>query len=76
MNFRERVALVFPALLLCLALLSGCTQLGPRSITRDRFDYAAAVADSWKEQALLNIVKVHYADNAVFVKGPEAHPAG
>jgi hypothetical protein len=56
-----------PALLICVVLFAGCTQLGPKSINRDRFDYSAAVADSWKNRALLNIVKLRYADNPVFV---------
>jgi hypothetical protein len=56
------------ALLMFSALLAGCTQLGPQSITRDRFDYSSAVADSWKQQALLNIVKLRYADSLVFVE--------
>jgi hypothetical protein len=50
-----------------LALLSGCTQLGPASINRDRFDYGSAIGESWKPQALLNIVKMRYADSPVFV---------
>jgi hypothetical protein len=52
---------------LSLALLSGCMQLGPTSVTRDRFDYGSAIGESWKQQALLNIVKMRYADSPVFV---------
>jgi hypothetical protein len=56
------------ALRICLlALLCGCTSIGPGSVTRDRFDYVAAISDSWKRQMLLNMVKVRYADAPVFL---------
>jgi hypothetical protein len=46
---------------------SGCTHLGPRSVTVDRFDYSSAIGESWKQQTLLNIVKLRYLDLPVFV---------
>ena len=39
-----------------LVVLTGCTTIGPDTVHRDRFDYNTAIADSWKEQTLLNIV--------------------
>jgi hypothetical protein len=57
---------------LCLCLVSavlfaGCAHVGPRSVAVDRFDYSTAIADSWKQQTLLNVVKLRYMDLPVFV---------
>jgi hypothetical protein len=48
-------------------LLTGCAAVGPNTVTRDRFDYATALSDSWKQQMLLNLLKVRYADAPVFL---------
>jgi hypothetical protein len=48
-------------------LMTGCAHLGPKSVAVDRFDYSTAIGDSWKQQILLNIVKMRYVDMPVFV---------
>src|SRR5215469_2801424 len=49
--------------------LTGCLhpQLGPQSLPRDRAAYSNSLSDSWKEETLLNIVKVRYLDAPIFV---------
>lgn len=52
---------------LLLASLSGCANLGSERLVQSRFNYNSAIGDSWKEQMLLNIVKMRYGDLPVFL---------
>jgi hypothetical protein len=49
------------------ALLAGCASMGPATVSRDRFNYAAAISESWKQQMLLNLLKIRYSDAPVFL---------
>jgi hypothetical protein len=48
-------------------VVAGCSSIGPGTVVRDRFDYSRTIAESWKLQALLNIVKLRYVDPPVYI---------
>lgn len=59
-------ALLLPLLL--LFELGGCAaRVGPKTLAHDRFDYSAAITSSWKQQMLLNMVKLRYMDPPMFL---------
>ena len=58
--------IVIAVLMACL--MAGCSAIGPATVPRDRSDYNTAIANSWKEQTLMNIVKIRYADMPLFVE--------
>ncbi len=50
-----------------LFVISGCAAQGAKRVPADRFDYNAAVAQSTREQVLLNIVRSRYLEVPVFL---------
>ncbi len=64
---RQKLLVPILGMAMVFALLTGCASIGPGSVARDRFDYTTAVADSWKRQMLLNIVKIRYGDAPIFL---------
>jgi hypothetical protein len=65
-GLRRRVSVRAAPALIGLTL-AACGSIGPESVPRDRIDYASAIGDSWKQQTLLNIVKLRYGDLPVFL---------
>jgi len=48
-------------------VISGCAAQGAKRVPADRFDYNAAIAQSTREQMLLNIVRSRYLEVPVFL---------
>jgi hypothetical protein len=56
-------------LLIALLVTVGCkSSIGAKTVARDQFDYAEALRDAWKEQMLLNMVGLRYAEAPMFLK--------
>jgi hypothetical protein len=53
--------------MLILLAMVGCASVSPERITVDRMDYGQVIAESWKRQTLLNVVRLRYADAPVFL---------
>lgn len=55
----------------CVAIVilavTGCSSVPPGRISVDRLDYGQVIAESWKRQTLLNVVRLRYADAPVFL---------
>jgi hypothetical protein len=41
--------------------------MGPTTIPQDRMNYSDAIAESWKDQVLRNLVKLRYMDTPIFL---------
>ena len=60
----RRYILLIAAIIL---LISGCAAQGAKRVPADRFDYNGAIAQSTREQMLLNIVRSRYLEVPVFL---------
>jgi hypothetical protein len=65
MNWRASLLLLLGAAALSCG---GCGGIGPRTVQADRFDYTDALATSWKQQMLVNMVRLRYGDAPVFLE--------
>jgi len=54
-------------LLLAVLLMAGCSSIGSRHVPQDRFGYNEALAESSRHQMLLNLVRLRYLEEPVFL---------
>jgi hypothetical protein len=50
-----------------LLVVAGCASVPSGRIAVDRMDYGQVIAESWKRQTLLNVVRLRYLDPPVFL---------
>lgn len=67
MNRHRKSSTTALAIILLATFLCGCGGIGAHSVARDRFDYTDAISSSWKQQMLVNMVKLRYGDTPVFL---------
>ena len=56
-----------PTLGLLALLLTGCAVVPPANLGSARFDYGSELAESWKRQTLMNVVRLRYNDVPAFL---------
>ena len=66
-KFLPRLLNLTIASLILPILFAGCTSVPPQNISIDRMEYGKVVAESWKSQMLLNVVRLRYADTPVLL---------
>jgi hypothetical protein len=54
--------------ILLTLILAGCNTVRPTKVSTDRKDYGEVIAESWKQQTLLNVVRLRYDDAPVFLQ--------
>ncbi len=54
--------------MIAVMMLTGCGTLGPSMVQRVQRPYNEALAYSWKEQLLLNLVRLRYRDDPYFIE--------
>ena len=54
-------------LILVVLLMTGCSAVGSRHVPQDRFRYNEALAESSRHQMLLNLVRLRYLEEPVFL---------
>lgn len=48
--------------------LTGCASIGPKVARQAQYPYNEAIVASWKEQLLLNLVRLRYRDDPYFIE--------
>jgi hypothetical protein len=54
--------------LIAVMMLTGCTTFGPGIVRSEQRPYNEALVHSWKEQLLLNLVRLKYRDDPYFLE--------
>jgi len=63
----KTIAIPGIALFLVVSLLTGCSAVGPRHVRQDQFKYNEALAETITHQTLLNLVRLRYLEEPVFL---------
>ncbi len=65
----NRHTIRFAVVLPLLTTVASCTSsIGVKTVPRDQFHYSEALREAWKEQMLLNLVGLRYAEAPMFLK--------